>query len=96
MSKNGIKTGGKVRSPPLSESAATFRAACDRLGVDHRNCSNRLGISKSVFYEYGNGERRASETVWLLIESIEAYRQLHALFCELQAEFETLKENRHV
>jgi hypothetical protein len=94
MYKDGTKSGGKVRAPVSSEQAAVFRAACSRLGIDHRSCSERLGIQKTVFYEYGNGEARVPETVSKLLDSIESYNNLLKAFEELQDEVDTMKGNR--
>jgi hypothetical protein len=85
------KRGFKPRSAVKSEQAAVFRAACDRLGIDHQNCFDRLGVRKSSFYGFGNGGHDIPEPVLKLIASMEAYEKLKILFSELQAELEILK-----
>jgi hypothetical protein len=92
MYRDRSKSGGKVRVPASSEEAAIFRAACKRLGIDHTNCHHRLGISKTPFYEYGNGETPIPVPVSKLLDSIEAYAKLKAMFDELEAELKVLKE----
>ena len=88
----GRKYGGKIRSPASSEEAAIFRADCHRLGVDHNNCHHRLGIGKSMFYDYGNGNISVPVPVSKLLDSMEAYGKLKSAFDELQAELDAMKE----
>jgi hypothetical protein len=91
MYKDGSKSGGKLRSPASDEQAAIFRAACSRFGIDHHNCHERLGVGKTVFYEYGNGNKRVPEPVSKLLDSIEAYRKLQRTFDELHEELQAMK-----
>ena len=92
MFKNGRqKTGGRLRTPASSEKAAIFRADCSRLGIDHTNCHHRLGIGKSIFYMYGNGEINIPVPLSKLLDSMEAYNKLQAAFSELQSELDSLK-----
>jgi hypothetical protein len=91
MYKNGTKSGGKTRAPANSEEAAVFRAACKHLGINHTNCHYRLGIGKSMFYSYGNGEMEVSLPVSKLLDSMQAHEKLLKVFEELQSELNTLK-----
>jgi hypothetical protein len=91
MSKPSEKRGFKPRSAVRSEEAAVFRVACGRLGIDQQNCFDRLGVRKSSFYNFGNGNHEIPSPVLKLIASMEAYEKLKILFRELQAELETLK-----
>jgi hypothetical protein len=92
MYRDRTKSGGKVRSPASSEEAAIFRADCKRLGIDHTNCHSRIGIGKTPFYEYGNGEKPVPVPVSKLLDSMEAYAKLKAAFDGLQAELNAMKE----
>ena len=91
MHKDGSKSGGKVRSAVSDEQAAIFRTSCSRIGIDHHNCFERLGIGKSVFYEYGNGGKRVPEPVSKLLDSIEAYAELQKAFNEMHEELWAMK-----
>jgi hypothetical protein len=92
MFRVGKKYGGKIRPPASSEGAAIFRADCQRLGIDHGNCRDRIGIGKTMFYMYGNGELPVPVPVSKLLDSIEAYAKLKAAFDELEAELNAMKE----
>lgn len=80
-----------MRAPASSEQAAVFRAACSRLGINQHTCTERLGIRKSVFYDYGNGTLNVPETVSKLLDSMESYESLMKSFVELQSELDSMK-----
>lgn len=84
MYKDRSKSGGKSRSPVADEKAAVFRSFCQRFSINLANCNERLGISKSTYYDYGNGDREIPKTVWLLINSIEAYDKLQKAMREME------------
>lgn len=74
------------------EGAAAFREACNRLGIDHRNCFEKLGFRKSMFYDYGNGDYPVNETVWKLLDSMQAYQKLEATLRELENELRIVRK----
>ena len=92
MYNGRARIGGKVRAPANSEEAAIFRADCKRLGIDYANCYSRLGIGKSMFYYYGNGDMPIPVPVSKLLDSIEAYQKLKTMFDALEAELMAVKE----
>jgi len=92
MYNGRARIGGKVRARANSEEAAIFRADCKRLGIDHANCYSRLGIGKSMFYYYGNGDMPIPVPVSKLLDSIEAYQKLKTMFDALEAELMAVKE----
>jgi hypothetical protein len=94
MYRDRARIGGKVRAPANSEEAAIFRADCQRLGIDHTNCHYRLGIGKSMFYYYGNGDMPIPVPVSKLLDSIEAYQKLKTMFDALEAELMAVREIR--
>jgi hypothetical protein len=95
MSRDRERRGFKPRSAVCSEQAAVFRASCERLGIDQQNCFERLGVRKSTFYNFGNGDHGIPEPVSKLITCMEAYEELKSLLAEIRGELETCKGVRN-
>lgn len=68
---------GPVRGPAKTEDAAEFRAACQRHGITHHNCREKLAIGVSNFFALGNGDQPVSRKLKLLLKSMDAYAELH-------------------
>ena len=68
---------GQVRGPARTADAAEFREACERHGITHHNCREKLAIGVSNFYALGNGDQPVSKKLKLLLKSMDAYAELH-------------------
>lgn len=75
---------GQVRGPARTADAAEFRAACERHGITHHNCREKLAIGVSNFYALGNGDQPVSRKLKLLLASMDAYAELHRQLEELR------------
>lgn len=75
---------GKPRGPARTQDAAEFRAACQRHGITHHNCREKLAVGVSYFYALGNGDLPVTEKLKMLLKSMDAYAELHKQLEELR------------